>query len=74
MVKVLLFTAKVITHKLYSISIKYIDKALAIDPNYKEALNDKGFALYRLGNHTQAIQYYDKALAVDPNDKAFSKW
>ena len=48
------------------------DKALALDPSYREALNGKGDALYSLGNDTQgyenAIQYYDKALAIDPKD------
>ena len=39
-------------------------KALAIDPNDKTALNGKGFALYYLGDYTQAIQYFDKALAL----------
>ena len=50
-------------------AIQYIDKALAIDPNYKLALDNKGAALINLGNHTQAIQYFDKALAIDPNYK-----
>ena len=31
-------------------------------------LINKGNALSRLGNYTQAIQYYDKALAIDPNN------
>jgi tetratricopeptide (TPR) repeat protein len=29
----------------YTQAIHYLDKALAIDPNYKEALKDKGWAL-----------------------------
>ena len=33
-----------------------------MDPNYKTALNGKGFATAKLGNYTQAIQYFDKAL------------
>jgi tetratricopeptide (TPR) repeat protein len=41
---------------------------LAIDPDYKDALNGKGDALYSLSNYTRAIQYYDKALAIDPKD------
>ncbi|MFZ0893906.1 MAG: tetratricopeptide repeat protein, partial [Candidatus Nitrosopolaris sp.] len=43
--------------------------ALAIDPNFENALTDKGNALNGLGNYKQAIQYYDKALAIDPNNK-----
>ena len=56
----------------YSQAILYYDKALAFDPNDKDALNGKGDALYSLANDTQgyekAIQSYDKALAIDPND------
>jgi tetratricopeptide (TPR) repeat protein len=26
----------------------------------------KGYALDKLGNHTQAVSYYDKAMATDP--------
>jgi tetratricopeptide (TPR) repeat protein len=42
--------------------MQYYDKALAIDPKDKEALNGKGNALDWLGNYAQDIQYYDKAL------------
>jgi tetratricopeptide (TPR) repeat protein len=51
----------------YRQAIQYYDRALAIDPNYKQALYGKGSALYSQGNYTQAIWYYDKALAIDPN-------
>jgi tetratricopeptide (TPR) repeat protein len=47
----------------------FMDKALAIDPNYKAALFNKGRALNNLGNYTQAILSFDKLLALDPNDK-----
>ena len=57
----------------YIQAIQYYDKALAIDPNNKDAFNGKGNALYSLANDTQgyekALQYYDKALAIDPNNK-----
>lgn len=51
----------------YNESIALYDKALAMDPNYKDALDGKGNALYSLGNYTGAIIYYNKALAMDPN-------
>ena len=51
----------------YTQAIQYYDKALAIDPNDKDALDGKGNALYNQGNNKQAIQYYDKALAIDPH-------
>jgi tetratricopeptide (TPR) repeat protein len=53
----------------YEEAITYFDKALAIDPNYKEALNGKGDALVDQGNYEEAITYFDKALAIDPNYK-----
>ena len=53
----------------YTQAIPYLDKALAIDPNDKLALEEKGVDLDNLGNYTQAIPYLDKALAIDPNYK-----
>ena len=47
-------------------TIPFLDKALSIDPNYKWALNNKGWALYGLGNYTGAIKFYDKTPAIDP--------
>jgi tetratricopeptide (TPR) repeat protein len=53
-------------------AMQYYDKALAIDPNYKEALSGKGSALdgignafYNQGKYTRSIQYYNKALAIN---------
>ena len=66
MVKALLLPNWVITHKLFFIMMKNF---LAMDPNDKTALDGKGFALYYLGDYTQAIQYYDNALDVDPKDR-----
>ena len=43
-------------------------KALAIESNNAEALNNKGVVLANLGNYYEAIKYIDKALAMDPND------
>ena len=66
----LLFSAGLImvTVSLLSITAVYFDKALAIDPGDKSALNNKGVALDNLGNSTGDIEYYDKALAIDPAD------
>jgi tetratricopeptide (TPR) repeat protein len=44
------------------------NKVLALDPNDLLALNNKGVALYNLGNYEEAIQMYNKVLALDPND------
>ena len=43
-----------------------MNKALEIDPNYKWSLSNKGWALNKLGNYTQAISYLNKALEIDP--------
>ena len=51
----------------YTQAIQYYDKALAIDPDDKYALDGKGNALYNQGNNKLAIQYYDKALVIDPH-------
>ena len=36
--------------------------------HYISALNNKGLALEKIGNNTEAIFYYKKALAIQPND------
>src|SRR5690349_8502843 len=53
----------------YTQAMHYYDKALAIDPKDKYALDGKGIALRREGNYTQAIHLFEKALAIDPKDK-----
>jgi tetratricopeptide (TPR) repeat protein len=42
---------------------------LKIDPNFKDAWNDKGLCLINLGRYEEAIACYDKALKIDPDDK-----
>ncbi|MGC2570991.1 MAG: tetratricopeptide repeat protein [Candidatus Nitrosopolaris sp.] len=54
----------------YTEAITYFDKALKIDPKYKDALHDKGEALNNLGNYTGAVKYLDRALAIDHNDES----
>ena len=57
----------------YTRAIENYDKALAIDPNYKYALHDKGLTLSNLGNYVLAIQSFDKALTIAPNDSGALK-
>ena len=54
---------------MFNEAIKSFDRALAMDPNYKEALGNKGTALSNLGRYADAIKYLDRALATDPNYK-----
>jgi tetratricopeptide (TPR) repeat protein len=46
----------------------YFDKALNIDPNFKDALNTKGRVLNILGDYKEAMISLDKSLAIDAND------
>jgi Flp pilus assembly protein TadD, contains TPR repeats len=52
----------------YEEAITSYDKALAINPNYVNALYNKGRALNNLGKYQEAITYYDKLLALVAND------
>ena len=52
----------------YSEAITCYDKAIAIDPNYVEAWNNKGNALYMLGKYSEAITCFDKVIEIDPNN------
>jgi superkiller protein 3 len=40
---------------------------LFLDPNYTEAYNNIGLALYKMGRVDEAIIQYQKAVATDPN-------
>lgn len=51
----------------YAQAIPYFDKALAINPNYILALNNKGAALYSLGIYNASIAYFDKVLSINPS-------
>ncbi|HIQ39504.1 MAG TPA: tetratricopeptide repeat protein [Methanothermococcus okinawensis] len=48
--------------------IEYYDKVLEINPRCKEAWNNKGIALSRLGRYEEAIECYDRALEIDPKN------
>lgn len=50
----------------YQEAVESYDKALAIDPKYAAAWNNRGLALDNLGKHQEAVESYDKALALDP--------
>jgi tetratricopeptide (TPR) repeat protein len=43
--------------------------ALEIDPQYQQALNDKGMDFYNLGSYQEALDAFDKALKNNPLDK-----
>jgi tetratricopeptide (TPR) repeat protein len=47
--------------------IETIDRALALDPDYLDALNSRGNACQALERFEDALQSYDRALAVKPD-------
>jgi tetratricopeptide (TPR) repeat protein len=59
----------------YNEAIQCYDKALAIDPYYIHALNNKGYVLRSVGEYKEAMEYFDKALAIDPysDDALYNK-
>jgi len=48
-------------------AIKAYGAALGIRPDYADALNNKGYALDKLGRHEEAIEAYDAALGIRPD-------
>jgi tetratricopeptide (TPR) repeat protein len=46
-------------------ALEHLDKALALDSNYKEALTEKANCLRFLGKTQEALEHLDKALALD---------
>ncbi|MCX5737767.1 MAG: tetratricopeptide repeat protein, partial [Proteobacteria bacterium] len=47
-------------------AIIHYKKALDIQPDYAEALNDLGTALAERGQYDAAIRHFQKALAIEP--------
>lgn len=49
-------------------SIDYYHRALAIDPNYQDALHGLGMALFDRGRVDEAIETAKKLVQIDPDD------
>ena len=47
-------------------AIRHNTEAVRIKPDYVEAINGLGLALYRAGRINEAIYYYNRALEIDP--------
>jgi tetratricopeptide (TPR) repeat protein len=55
--------------KKYNESIQFFDKAIAINPNYFSAYQNKGNALRNLKKFEEAIKCYNKIIEIKPNDE-----
>ncbi len=49
-------------------SIDYLNKTLAIDPNYKLALNQMGYELASIGDLAKAMVYFDQYQRIAPDE------
>lgn len=49
----------------YEKAIEYYNYAIRIDENRKDALHNKGIALYRLGRYKEACACFDRVLKLD---------
>ncbi len=49
-------------------SLVFIDSALKIDPNYKNAFGYRGLLFQNLGRHKDALSDFNRALSIDPSD------
>jgi superkiller protein 3 len=53
--------------KEYEAAVASYDQALKIKPDYHEAWNNRGGALWNLGRLEEAVASYDQALKIKPN-------
>jgi len=53
--------------KRYEEALASYDRALAIQPDFAQALSNRGNALYELKRHEEALASYDRALAIQPD-------
>ncbi len=63
----LLFRACLINLKRFEEAIVCFDKAIELNPNDIEALNNKGASLDYLKRHDEAIECFNKCLELDSN-------
>lgn len=49
-------------------TLKYLEKALALEPTSIPAIGNIGFKYQEMGDYKTAIKYFNRALALAPND------
>lgn len=52
----------------YSEAIKFFEKVLQLNPDYKDALIEKAFAHMQLNEYKEALNYYNQLLKLYPED------
>jgi tetratricopeptide (TPR) repeat protein len=52
----------------YDAALTSLDKALAIDPRYYDALANRAYALLLLAKSEESLRAYDELIAIDPTD------
>ena len=55
-------------------SLKYVNKAIEIEPNNKYYLDTKWEIYLKIWDYKQSREYYNRALAIDPNYESSKKW
>tara|TARA_Y100000996_G_C22557135_1_gene655888 strand:- start:492 stop:1010 length:519 start_codon:yes stop_codon:yes gene_type:complete len=64
----------------FDLAIHDFDKAIKINPSYRDAFNNKGMVLADLGNYDEAIRNYSISIDLDTNywyaynNRAMSYW
>ena len=48
-------------------AVESFERAVAVQPDYAEAFNNRGNALFDLGRNEDALASYDQALALQPD-------
>jgi tetratricopeptide (TPR) repeat protein len=54
--------------ELHRTGLRWVTKAIAIDPTFAPAYTMRAEGLYRMKEHRQAVRDYDKALELHPTD------
>jgi len=52
----------------YEEGLKYLDRALEINPESAEALNNRGVALFHLERIDESLENLDRAITIDPEN------
>jgi tetratricopeptide (TPR) repeat protein len=57
-----------VKQKKYEVALEIFERVLATNQEIPEVWNNRGVALYGLGNFEEAMQSYDRCLAIDPEN------